>query len=212
MKIILINIISYTKKYFRRFLKVEFLIICLLSVFVFPIIRPNIIRYCNLFISKYIGQFIWYEYISYSFASIICFIIFGLVTAIFSDICLYIKKYFKQKNTIYSDLEFKSKKVYSFYILDLESWAKDNKLYNKIPDNLWKELRIAKSNLNFKYISYNRISFIYLLKRYRKINNFMKINTKIFKLLRNKNNSNGIIFNIVKKVFSYINNIYRKNK
>jgi hypothetical protein len=210
MKIKFMKIINYIKKYFRRFLKLEFIIICLLSVFIFPIIRPNIVWLSHIFFSKYIGQILWHEYISYFFASIVCLIIFGLITAIFSDISLWIKEYFKQKKIISSELEYKRLEgIYSFYILDLESWAKKNNLYNKISKNLWEELRIAKNNLNFRYTSYNRISLRYLLKRYRKINYFMKINTKIFKLLRN-NKKKGIILRIRNILKEYIKIIYRK--
>lgn len=204
--------INYIKKYFRRFLKVEFLIICLLSVFVFPTIRPNIVGFCHSFFSKYIGKIIWHEYIFFIFISIVCLIIFGLITAIFSDICLWIKEYFKEKKYISSDLEFKiSKGVYSFYVLDLEYWARKNNLYDKVPENLWEKLRVAKSNLDFRYLSYKRISFRYLLKRYRKINYFMKINAKIFKLLRN-NKSKSLLLKIVSKIGEYINNINKINK
>ena len=212
MKINLIMIIYYIKKYFRRFLKLEFLIICLLSVFIFPIIRPIIIGFVYLLFSKYISQSVWYEYMLYIFSSIVCLIVFGLITAIFSDMYLSIKEYFKQDNIKYSDIKlYKSKKVYTFFLLDLESWARDNNLYNKVPDNLWKELRVAKGNLDFKFISYNRISFRYLLKRYRKINYFMKINTKIFKLLRN-NKSKSIIFKIVNRIGKFIKIMNIKNK
>jgi hypothetical protein len=91
----------------------------------------------------------------------------------------------------------------------LESWAKDNDLYNKVPDNLWKELRAAKSNLDFKFISYNRIYFKYLLKRYRKINHFMNINTKILKILRN-NTSKGVVLKTVYIIRKFISIIDRK--
>lgn len=206
------KIINYIKKYFRRFLKVEFIIICLLSVFVFPIIRPNIVSFCHSFFSKYIGKNIFYEYIFFIFISIVCLIIFGLITAIFSDISLWIKECFKPKKDIYSDLEFKiSKGVYSFYILDIEYWARKNNLYDKVPENLWEKLRVAKSNLDFRYLSYKRISFRYLLKRYRKINYFMLINAKIFKLLRN-NKSKSIILKIVSKIGESISIINKRKK
>jgi len=205
------KIINYIKKYFRRFLKPEFLIICLLSVFIFPLIRPSILWFCYYFLSKNIGEILWHEYIYYIFASIVCFIIFGLVTAISSDFCSWIKKkFFRQKEDIYSDLEFKkSYGVFSFYILDLESWAKKNNLYNKVPENLWEEFRIAKSNLDFRFLSFDRISFKHLLKRYRKIDHFMVINTKIFKLLRN-NKSEGLLLKFFNKITNFINNFINK--
>ena len=210
MKTNLMKIINYTKKYFRRFSKPEFIIICLLSVFIFPLIRPNIIWFCYTFLSKNIGDILWHEHMYYVFASIVCFVVFGLVTAISSDFCSWIKKFFWQKEAIYFNLEFKRYEgVFSFYIIDLESWAKKNNLHSKVPENLWEKLRTARSNLNFRFVSYNRISFKYLLKRYRKINHFMVINTKIFKLLRN-NKSESIILKFIRKTGDFF--IYKKNK
>jgi hypothetical protein len=207
------KIINFTKRYFKRFSKPEFIIICLLSVFVFPLIRPSIIWFCYFFLSKNIGEILWDEYIYYVLASIVCFVVFGLVTAILSDFCSWVKKFFRKKETIYSDLEFKkSDGIFSFYILDLESWAKKNNLHNKVPENLWEKLRVAKSNLDFRFVSYNRISFKYLLKRYRKINQFMVINTKIFKLLRN-DKSESIIIKFIRKIGnSFISFINKRNK
>jgi hypothetical protein len=211
MKIKFIKIINYIKKYFKRFLKLEFVIICAFSIFLFPIIRPNIVWLWHIFFYKYIGEISGHKYIFFITVSLLCIILFGLITTIFSDT---FKEYLKQrrvkslklKEIISSDLKFKkSEEVFSIYFLDIESWAKKNNLHDKIPDYIWEDLRLAKQNLNFRFLSYNRISFLYLLKRYNKINYYMKVNTKIFKLLRNNKSKT-----MIKKKIIYCNNARRK--
>jgi hypothetical protein len=127
IKIKFIKIINYLIKYFRRFLKLEFVIICVFSIFVFPLIRPNIVLLWRIFFYKYIGEILGHKYIFYITSSLLCLILFGLIAIIFSDT---LREYFKQRRInsltlrkiISSELEFKkSEQVFSLYILDIES-------------------------------------------------------------------------------------------
>lgn len=116
------KMINYIKKYFKRIIKPEFLIICLLSILVFPIIRPYIVSVCNLLLFKCIGHVAYIDNVKHIFSIIVCLIVFGLAIAICTDIYLQLKKYYKQeKNIEQEELDKRSKEIYSFYIQDLES-------------------------------------------------------------------------------------------
>lgn len=190
-KIIFVKIKNYLTRCFSRFFKSQFWIFCILSLFVYPLFKSDIILWFELYFYKYIEEIPGHEIILYTFVSIISLIIFGLITTISNDIFLLIKKYFKAKKIKNLELKVNKPQHFLFFIFNLESLAKENNLY-KVPENLWEVLRVAINNLNFKYIIYYRISFRHLLKIYRKIYFILYINAKIFKLLQNKNN-NGIL-------------------
>jgi hypothetical protein len=77
---------------------------------------------------------------------------------------------------------------------NLEYLAKHDNLYDKVPENIWKEYRVAKKNLkddSFLLLKVkNNKNFMpkYQLKEFDRIFHFLVISIKIYELLvKNKN-------------------------
>jgi cell division septal protein FtsQ len=136
------KIIKYLKKYFSRFLIFEYIVSCILVVFIFSSIRPRILLISYEFLCKYIGKIPGHDYIYNIIISIVCLVLFGLITYILTDMCLEIKKYFKVKGNEnkkeFDELykKYRETKSYIIWLHDLEYLAKKTNLYNKVPENL----------------------------------------------------------------------------
>lgn len=204
IKNMMMIIINYAIKYIKQILKMEFLMFCLLSAFLLPVIRFYVIKSSHTLLFKNLNPSWYLEYLEQALPLIFGVITCSIIVWVLKDIFRYIKKYFIAEKDINKELEYKkSKEVYSFYVHDLETWAKKNHFYNKVPEILWEEFRVAKKDLNMRYMSSKSISYKFLIKRYRRMNNFMKINTKILKLLR-YNKSDNILFIHFFKFKNYI--------
>lgn len=220
MKMILMKIINYAKKYLKGLLKPRFIGICLFSAFVFPFIKSDILKFFAKWLFKLKGHNTDYDLIFNGLPIIVGLILCNLIITMFTDIYRSVKESFKQEKSTEKSTEESNRKrlnymgtkeVFTFHIHDLEVWARKNNLYDKVPETLWEELRVAKKACTFRYTIYEDIPLRPLLKRYRKINYFMNINTKIFMLLRN-NKSNNILLKCYYKIKSFIAIKFRKYK
>lgn len=189
------TIIDYLMEYFSRFLIFENVMSCILVVFLFSIIKPKFSSKCIDFLCKYIGKIPWHDYIYNIIVSIVCLVLFGLITFIFKKMCLEIKKYFKTKENekkkefdgLYK--KYRETGAYIIWLHDLECLAKKNNLYNKVPENLWEEYRVAKRNLKkdffFSLKKNKNFTSIDQLKEFDRIFHFMVISIKIYELMVN---------------------------
>lgn len=191
------NIINYIRECCKPFQKME----TWKGYFFVFFITSNFKDYITSYIKALFQGSLTNPYVLEIFLGFV--VVFGLMLStiiykVLNDIYLRVKEYLIKNGVIGKKKEklekerkeyLSSKNIKIVFLQDLDVWARKNNCYDKVPEALWEELRVAEKRSKINYGGFEKIPLEVLKERYIRLHFQIEIVKKIIKLLEN-NKSN----------------------